>query len=113
MEGTFLYFRAITLTSLESNHVGHKLQNIRVSLNLKQCHVADKTARCISTISDLERYGKNPKFNTVQDYVKALGAELCVLVPVNTPEEDKTLASSEVLLAQVTPDGLLKIKKSA
>ena len=108
MERKFQYFRAITLTSLESNHVGHDLKRARKFLKLKQCHVADKTEHCTSTISDLERYGTNPNFNTVQNYVNALGVKLCVLVPVDDLNEDKNPASSDILLMQVTPEKLVK-----
>ena len=113
MEKKFRYFIAIPLADLEAKHPGHHLKSVRKFLNVKQCRVIEKTEHCDSTISDLERHRKNPKFYTIQNYLKALGVEFYAFIPADglatVIEQDK----SEFILVQITHDELMQIRKSA
>ena len=113
MEKKFRYFMAIPLTDLETTHPGHHLKRVRKLLNVKQCRVTEKTEYCDSTISDLERRRKNPKFYTIQSYLKALGVEFYAFVPTDGFASDFELNNSEFVLVQITHDELMQIKKSA
>ena len=113
MEKEFRYFMAIPLSDLDSKHPGYHLKKVRRLLNVKQCKIAENTDHCDSTISDLERRRKNPKFYTIQSYLKALGVEFYAFVPadglttVNDPDK------SEYILVQITHEELMRIRKSA
>ncbi len=113
MEKKFRYFMAIPLTDLETKHPGHHLKRVRELLNVKQCQLTEKTTHCDSTISDLERRRKNPKFYTIQSYLKALGVEFYAFIPADglasVIEQDK----AEFILVQITHDELMQIRKSA
>lgn len=113
MEREFRYLMAIPLTGLESNHIGYYLRRARKVLDLKQSYVAEKTVLCESTISDLERYGVNPNFTTIQNYMKALGLEFYAFIPANSLDSGGVWTKSEVILVQIASDELIKIKKSA
>ena len=103
---------AIPLSDLESKHPGYHLQKVRKLLDVKQCKVAEKTEHCDSTISDLERRRKNPKFYTIQNYLKALGVEFYAFVTAvgfsSVTEQEK----SEFILVQITHEELMQIRKS-
>ena len=113
MERKFRYFMAIPLTDLESMHPGHHLKEVRKLLNVKQCKVAEKTEHCDSTISDLERRRKNPKFYTIQSYLKALGVEFYAFVPADGFSSAIKQEKSEFILVQITHEELMQIRKSA
>ena len=85
MEKKFRYFMAIPLSDLDSKHPGYHLKKVRRLLNVKQCKVAENTDHCDSTISDLERRRKNPKFYTIQLYLKALGVEFYAFALPESP----------------------------
>ena len=72
-----------------------------------------KTGYCDSTISDLERRRKNPKFYTIQSYLKALGVEFYAFVPADGFASDFALNKSEFILVQITHEELIQIRKSA
>ena len=113
MEKKFRYFMAIPLSDLDSKHLGYHLKKVRRLLNVKQCKIAENTDHCDSTISDLERCRKNPKFYTIQSYLKALGVEFYAFIPADgfasVSKEDKT----EFILVQITHEELMQIRKSA
>ena len=113
MEKKFRYFMAIPLTDLEKVHPRHHLKEVRKLLNVKQCKVAEKTEHCDSTISDLERRRKNPKFYTIQSYLKALGVEFYAFVPADGLTSGNEPDKSEYTLVQITHEELMQIKKSA
>mgnify|MGYP003490669267 CR=1 FL=1 len=113
MEKKFRYFMAIPLSDLESKHPGYHLQKMRKLLDVKQCKVAEKTEHCDSTISDLERRRKNPKFYTVQSYLKALGVEFYAFVPANDLAIEAEQSKFEFILVQITHEELMQIRKSA
>ena len=113
MEKKFRYFLAIPLSNLEQNHIGYYLKKARKILNLKQCRIAEKTMHHDSTISDLERYGANPNFYTIQNYVKALGAEFYAFIPVNDLSVEGELSKSDFRLVRIASDELMKIMESA
>lgn len=113
MEKNFRYFMAIPLSGLEQNHIGYYLKKARKILNLKQCRIAEKTMHHDSTISDLERYGRNPNFYTIQNYVKALGAEFYAFIPANDLSVDGEQAKASFQLVRIAADELMKIKETA
>ena len=113
MEKKFRYFMAIPLSDLESKHPGYHLQKMRKLLDVKQCKVAEKTEHCDSTISDLERRRKNPKFYTIQSYLKALGVEFYAFVPADGFSSASEQEKSEFILVQITHEELMQIRKSA
>lgn len=113
MEKKFRYFMAIPLTDLETKHPGHHLKKVRKLLDVKQCQLAEKTEHCDSTISDLERCRKNPKFYTIQNYLKALGVEFYAFVPADGLDTDSEHIKSKFVLVQITHEDLLQIKASA
>ncbi|MBQ3172376.1 MAG: helix-turn-helix transcriptional regulator [Mailhella sp.] len=113
MEKKFRYFMAIPLSDLESKHPGYHLQKVRKLLDVKQCKVAEKTEHCDSTISDLERRRKNPKFYTIQSYLKALGVEFYAFVPADGVSSAINQEKSEFILVQITHEELMQIRKSA
>ena len=84
MEKKFRYFIAVPITDVETNHIGYHLKRLRDFLDVKQCAVIAHTAQCPSTISDIERHRKNPKFYTIQNYIKALGANPCQSTPYSS-----------------------------
>ena len=113
MEKKFRYFMAIPLSDLESKHPGCHLKKVRNLLDVKQCKVAEKTEHCDSTISDLERRRKNPKFYTIQNYLKALGVEFYAFVPADDFSSVTEQERSEFILVQITHEELMQIRKSA
>ena len=113
MEKKFCYFMAIPLSDLESKHPGYHLQKVRKLLNVKQCKVAEKTEHCDSTISDLERRRKNPKFYTIQSYLKALGVDFYAFVPADGLTSGNESDKSEYILVQITHEELIQIRNSA
>ena len=113
MEKKFRYFIAVPITDVESNHIGYHLKRLRDFLDVKQCAVIAHTAHCPSTISDIERHRKNPKFYTIQNYIKALGAEFYAFVPADFLSADMDLTSSRFMMVQISPEELVKIKKSS
>ena len=104
---------AIPLSDLESKHPGYHLQKVRKLLDVKQCKVAEKTEHCNSTISDLERRRKNPKFYTIQNYLKALGVAFYAFVPADGFFSASEQERSEVILVQITHEELIQIRKSS
>ena len=112
MEKKFRYFMAIPLSDLESKHPGYHLKKVRNLLDVKQCKVAEKTEHCDSTISDLERRRKNPKFYTIQNYLKALGVEFYAFVPADGFSSVTEQEKSEFILVQITHEELMQIRKS-
>ena len=104
---------AIPLSDLESKHPGYHLQKVRKLLDVKQCKVAEKTEHCDSTISDLERRRKNPKFYTIQSYLKALGVEFNAFVSADGLTSGNEPDKSEYILVQITYEELIQIRKSA
>lgn len=113
MEKKFRYFIAIPLSELESKHLGIFLKETRDLLDVKQCRIIEKTPHCDSTIIDLERRCKNPYFQTIQNYVKALGAEFYAFVPADALVSDVDVLKPELLLVKITPEELINIRKSA
>ena len=113
MEKKFRYFMAIPLTDLEAKHPGYYLKRVRKLLDVRQCKVAEKTEHCDSTISDLERRRKNPKFYTIQNYLKALGVEFYAFVPADDFSSVTEQERSEFILVQITHEELIQIRKSA
>lgn len=113
MEKKFRYFIAVPITDLESAHIGHHLRRLREFLDIKQCAAAANTEHSPSTISDMERHRKNPKFCTIQSYVKALGAEFYAFVPAGFLSADMDLTNSRLIMVQISPEELVKIKKSS
>ena len=113
MEKKFRYFIAVPITDLESNHIGYHLKRLRDFLNVKQCAVTEHTVHCPSTISDIEGHRKNPKFHTIQNYIKALGAEFYAFVPADFLSAEMTLTNSHFMVVQISPEELVKIKKSS
>jgi len=108
MGENFRYFIAVPITSFESKHIGYHLKKLRIFLGKKQSSIAADTAHAPSTISDLERYGKNPNFNTIQDYIKSLGAEFYAFVPANFLSTEFDAAYSEFRLVQITSEKQLQ-----
>ena len=113
MEKKFRYFMAIPLSDLDSKHPGYHLKKVRRLLNVKQCKVAEKTEHCDPTISDLERRRKNPKFYTIQSYLKALGVDFYAFVPADGLTSGNDSDKSEYILVQITHEELIQIRKSA
>ena len=111
MEKKFRYFMAIPLSDLDSKHLGYHLKKVRRLLNVKQCKIAENTDHCDSTISDLERRRKNPKFYTIQSYLKALGVEFYAFVPANDLSVDGERFKASLQLVRITSDELMQIKK--
>ena len=103
----------IPLSDLDSKHPEYHLQKVRKLLDVKQCKVAEKTEHCDSTISDLERRRKNPKFYTIQNYLKALGVEFYAFVPADGFSSVTKQEKSEFILVQITHEELMQIRKSA
>lgn len=104
---------AIPLSDLDSKHPGYHLKKVRRLLNVKQRNVAEKTDHCDSTISDLERSRGNPKFYTIQSYLKALGVEFYAFVPADGLASVNEPDKSEYILVQITHEELMQIRKSA
>ena len=113
MDKEFHYLMTISLTELESNHLGYYLTLTRKLLNIKQCRVIEKTLHCDSTIIDLERQFKNPYFHTLHNYLKAIGLEFYAFVNADNLLPRTELSETPLMLVQVTPDELSKIKKNA
>ena len=113
MEKKFRYFMAIPLSDLDSKHLGYHLRKVRRLLNVKQCKVAEKTDHCDSTISDLERRRGNPKFCTIQSYLKALGVEFYAFVPANDLAIEAEQSKFEFILVQIPHEELVQITNSA
>ena len=104
---------AIPLTEMESNHPGYHLKKVRQLLDVKQCKIAEKTEHCDSTISDLERRRKNPKFYTLQSYLKALGVEFYAFVPADDLAIETEQSKFEFILVQIPHEELVQITTSA
>jgi len=113
MDKEFHYLMTISLTELESNHLGYYLTLTRKLLNIKQCRVIEKTPHCDSTIIDLERQFKNPYFHTLHNYLKAIGLEFYAFVNADNLLPRTELSETPLMLVQVTPDELSKIRKNA
>ena len=109
MRENFRYFIAVPITAFESKHIGYHLKKLRIFLGKKQNAIVANTEHASSTISDLERYGNNPNFNTIRDYVKSLGAEFYAFVPANFLSTGFDPTYSEFRLVQITSETLLQI----
>ena len=112
MEKKFRYFIAVPITDLDSNHIGQHLKRLRKFLDVKQCTVAEHTEHWASTISDIERHGENPNFLTIQNYVKAIGAEFYAFVPADFLSSEAELTRTRFVLVQISQEELTKIKEN-
>ena len=109
MGENFRYFIAVPITTFESKHIGYHLKKLRIFLGKKQSTIAANTTHASSTISDLERYGKNPNFNIIQGYVKSLGAEFYAFVPANFLSTGFDPIHPEFRMVQIASETLLQI----
>ena len=109
----FRYFIAVPITDLDAKHIGYHLKRLREFLGEKQRKIIENTSHCPSTISKMEKRGVNPQFNTIQSYIKALGAEFYAFVPANLFAAEFVSKHPEFIVVQITPEELRKIKEQA